>query len=498
MRVSTVPTPRVLLSVRNHKWTPAEALAELIDNSFGEARGNAQDVYVNVDRRTKVVEVYDNGRGCDDISDLFTLGKGTRERGENDIGLYGVGGSEALLWLADKVTVASLRGGQSSSTTVDWGKQLRREEFPEVDNGWRKATPGNTPEALLALGQGTYIRLKLHKGVRLPFDGDQRSALRKPIAKLFAAGLLTGRRIIWNDEPLEPFLPDIDHARDVSFHVVVETEDGKKLGAYVNAGPAAPGKVITVENSTLAVMFAYRTIEWTRDCYDGFTGAGLAGTIALGNEWREYITTTKDGFADENLRAALVEKVTEGLLPMLALLRDEQVDTLFAKVAMKLQMQLGGIFNVSPEGTQEELVAFPNGEGGGGGPGPKNFRELDPEGEPRKGDYAGTVIDIRGRTDAEMDGRLVVIDVKPDSILALVNKEHAHIEAALIKQPTNAMLLAALITQELARQLSATPDKLVTFKVYTRRRLDELQAGHEEPLDILPYVYRTLLDGVSA
>jgi hypothetical protein len=497
VKVETTPTPRVLLSVRSRKWNPAEALAELIDNSFGEARGNAKNVWVNVDRRKHRIEIIDDGVGCDDIADLFTLGKGAHEA-DGDIGRYGVGGSEALLWLGDKVTVTSLRKNKVSSTTVDWGRQLHEERFPIVDNGWRPATAVNTPEELLDRGQGTYILIHLHKGVRLPQDGDKYSGLRKPIGRLFAPGLLNKRSIIWNDEKLDAWQLPIDADRGITFNVDVPREDGPPLTAGVLAGPAVEGETISVDNSRMAIWYAYRTVEYTRDCYDGYTGAGLAGYVVLGSEWRQYITTTKDGFADDNLRAALMEKVEAGLMPLLERLREEQVSKLFAKIALKLQASLSGMFKPDPEGEEEEPTKQGDGQhprGEGDRPLPEIGDEDDPK---RKGEYAATAISIEGLSKDEMAGVLVRIVFKPQEIVAQIDKDDRHVETALVEQPTNAMLLAALITQEIARLLAQTPDKLITYRIMTRRRLEELQADHPEPMDLLPFVYAKLLDGVRS
>jgi hypothetical protein len=74
--VKAVPTARILLATRSRKWTVPETLYELIDNSFDEDSGNASEVHITWDRKTRVMSVLDNGAGMDDIADLFTLGKG--------------------------------------------------------------------------------------------------------------------------------------------------------------------------------------------------------------------------------------------------------------------------------------------------------------------------------------------------------------------------------------------------------------------------------------
>jgi hypothetical protein len=64
--------------------------------------------------------------------------------------------------------------------------------------------------------------------------------------------------------------------------------------------------VRSLENAKLAVSYSYRVVEETRDGFGDYQGGGVAGWIVLGEERRQYLTTTKDGFADDNLRNQLM------------------------------------------------------------------------------------------------------------------------------------------------------------------------------------------------
>jgi anti-sigma regulatory factor (Ser/Thr protein kinase) len=491
---TTVPTPRILLGIRSKKWTVAEALAELIDNSFGEGRGNAQNVDVVIDRKRRIITITDDGRGTEDISALFTLGKGAPEGGD-DIGRYGMGGSEALLWLADKVTVRTLREGRCSGATVNWTACINKEEFPTIDTSWRKPTATMVPIELLELGHGTSIRIHLHKRHRLPNDGSQRSALRSPLSRLFAPGLRAGRRINWNGEILHPYSPPL--SGDVmTFPVTIPTPDGE-LTAHVTAGPCD----VSLENAKLAVSYSYRVVEETRDGFGEYQGGGVAGWIVLGEEWRRYLTTTKDGFADDNLRTELMAAVAAGLEPLLEQLRKERASSMFAQIAVKLEATVGGLFKVDVEGLPERE---PRDE-----PGPEDEEEPVPEPEDeeeplereRHHDEGGaTEIQILHGTDAELDGRLVMVDVVAGRpIVATVNAEHPHIVTALEKQPVNQMLLVSFIVGELAKELVKAPILLTKTRLFTKTQLEELVASTGgDGIDLLPYVNRRLLDRVAA
>jgi hypothetical protein len=493
----TIPTPRILLGVRSKKWTVAEAIAELIDNSFGEGRGYARNVDVKIDRRRRVITLMDDGVGTEDISALFTLGKGAREGGD-DIGRYGMGGSEALLWLADKVTVCTLRDGRSSGATVNWTTQISKEEFPTVDTSWRKPSAAYVPVELMAIGHGTHIRIHLHRGHRLPNDGSHRSALRSPISRLFAPGLRTGRHIIWNNEELQPYAPGLG-ADALTFPVTVQTEEGLALTAHVIAGPCD----VSLENSKLAVTYSYRVVEETRDGFGTYQGGGVAGSITLGEEWRRYLTTTKDGFADENLRNELMAAVASGLEPMLEQLRKQRASSMFAQIAVKLEATLGGLFKVDVEGRDEpsepdERVSEPQEASSDDETrDPEDTKQWD---EGRHNEQGATEIQIEHGSDAELDGRLVAVSVFPGKpIVATVNAEHPHVITALEKQPVNRMLLVSFIVGELSKELVKAPLLLMRTRLYTRGQYDELVASvGSEGIDLLPYVNRRLLDRVAA
>jgi hypothetical protein len=347
----------------------------------------------------------------------------------------------------------------------------------------------------LANGNGTYIRIDLHRGHRLPNDGAQGSALRSPIARLFAPGLRTGRRIIWNGEELQPYSPGLAHDA-LSFPVHVHTEEGQELIAQVTCGPCD----VSLENSKLAITYSYRVVEETRDGFGDYQGGGLAGWVALGEEWRRYLTTTKDGFADENLRNELMTAVASGLRPMLERLREQRASSMFAQIAVRLEATLGGLFKVDVEGRDEREAREERW-------GPEHLDEETPiteetaDHEPRRReDQGATEIQIQHGTDSELDGRLVAVSVtagKP--IVATVNAEHPHIITALEKQPVNQMLLVSFIVSELSKELVKSPTMLTKTKLYTRGQYDELVAATGgEGIDLLPYVSRRLLDRVAA
>lgn len=121
---SITPKPRMLLGLQNQKWTISGALAELIDNAFGPGRGNADTVRITHDITDRTLTVADNGVGMEYIGRLFQLGN-TVGRCAGDIGHYGSGGTQAIIWLAEWVSVATERDGRIMSDRVRWSEILR-------------------------------------------------------------------------------------------------------------------------------------------------------------------------------------------------------------------------------------------------------------------------------------------------------------------------------------------------------------------------------------
>src|SRR5262245_45662834 len=107
---STAPKPSMLRGMQHATWTIQGALSELIDNSFGQARGDAHSVDIDWQPKSRLLTVIDDGVGMSKIRDLFRLGE-TAGRQPHDIGEFGNGGTHALLWLAEEVEIWSLRWG---------------------------------------------------------------------------------------------------------------------------------------------------------------------------------------------------------------------------------------------------------------------------------------------------------------------------------------------------------------------------------------------------
>src|SRR5262245_32751349 len=178
--------------MQNEKWDAAHAISELVDNSFGEGRGNADTVYVNWCPKARVLSVLDNGRGMDDPADLFQLGR-TAGRSVRDIGKYGSGGTTACLWLGSSVKVWTVRDRKVSWAVANW-KQIRESlKWTVPLSEPVRMTVHNTPLVLYELGRGTLVEIMAARDKRFYPD-----VIRRELAQTYAPALRHGRKLIWS------------------------------------------------------------------------------------------------------------------------------------------------------------------------------------------------------------------------------------------------------------------------------------------------------------
>jgi hypothetical protein len=170
------PTTSLIRALRDkdHPWK--KMLGEFIDNSID---ANAQNIELYIERRSRGrsdmvdgVVVLDDGEGCEDLQDLFKLGRHNADE-NTQIGEYGVGAKEMQIAIAERVTAFTRTNGRVSTCEVDyreieergsWEIQITEESDPEH----AKSPPPSFPPSDLANGStGMCIRLDVDRQKRL-------------------------------------------------------------------------------------------------------------------------------------------------------------------------------------------------------------------------------------------------------------------------------------------------------------------------------------------
>ena len=392
--INCTPEPGVLNGFRNYTFPGqvAGALMEIADNSLGEDRGDATQIWITHYTRTHILEVLDNGNGMADpgVSLVVQLGAGASQLGlskpgSKDIGMFGIGATMALLYLADVIEVWTLRKGRMvNHTKVDYPALIKANEFPSVSPLFMRADLGNCPADLLALGHGTKIVMKLRKGRKFGVE-----ATIDKLRATYAPGLRLNRHLTWKSVtgnvitpiPLEAPALAFDAGKSVHFeNVVVDAELGLTFRGEVGIIGNLPAY-----RSNVAVGFNARVLFNTRDCYgietEKYAVSNVAGWLDLSPEWKPFLASTKSEIDDGNLHDALMLKVFEAIRPILAQSDEEGTEVKFAGIGFTTGVALStpspeetkvastGGTSGNGEGTDEFLGGAGNGTGGGGGGG---------------------------------------------------------------------------------------------------------------------------------
>lgn len=268
---------RFLYSIRQQSsFTWRSMVCELIDNAFD---ANASSVSLSWPGG-QVFEIADDGIGTDDLTRLFTLGR-RRDHDSNDVGRYGVGCKQALLWLWG---ISEIRSESDAlrSIVINW---------PEIAED---AIPYPTIADVVVsdpIGiRGTTIHCRSDRNY--PRFDDICSA----IANTYTPGLELGKTIVVrlpkeNPRRLQPRAwPKIDQDTFID-----DTIEAAGRSVRIRMGIIAEGHANPYQKG-FSFERTYRVIKESTLGANGFSVNRIAARITLGPEWE--LSTNKDDFTD--------------------------------------------------------------------------------------------------------------------------------------------------------------------------------------------------------
>ncbi len=314
----TTPGARIYESVASERWTISGALAEFVDNSFGQ--GMSTQVAILDNRKLRTLTIQDNGVGMDQVGALLKLASDRVEaQSATDISQFGMGGSEALVWLSwtEWAEVWSVRNGELQYFKVDWNQVAESNKFPPVSRA--RVSAAKAPKAIR--NGGTIIRLKV-RSARQPW---QRPAVQRQLGGLFAPAAEFGKELVWktagSSRPvsLPSGIPVATGEHFVNINLRIPNPGGPEL--FVT------GQVWYDENlkGEKGVSFSYgpRVIiqagdpvsrhSFARPGAQAYSGRGVTGFLQLSSGWKQYLTTKKDGINDKGLQDALTAQVYDAI-----------------------------------------------------------------------------------------------------------------------------------------------------------------------------------------
>ena len=495
----TVPKPAFLRALQNQSWTMSGALSELVDNSFGPGRGNADRVIITNHQKDRWIRVLDNGAGMDNLGRLFQLGN-TIGRAIGDIGLYGSGGTMALLWLANRVDIWSLRGGKVTHDSVDWKECIEAGEYPRINGEWEKANESNTPHDLLEQEHGTVIQLWLQRERVL--TSNRLNMVSRDLEETYAPGLRSGKEIIWKTEgrnggyrSLSDPTPSLKKYKDISGAIALSDDTFLPF-----EGLAGIIEDLPHSKSAISIGYGARVITTTRDCFSSpdeeerYAGTGICGFVDLKEGWQIYLSTTKSGVNDDNIWRALMGHIFSQIRALLKSRDEARQILLLADLQMSLQSMFSGRSDLE---ITIRRPAVPDLESGKGDAEEKQEHKHRPsvandDAEREAKTPALSGIEIAPQTDIQMERCLCRVERRSSSLIAYVNMEHPDVAESMKSRPANTRALSFLITGQIA-EMMAKDDELrrEMFPKNVNEQIDSVRGD-----GVSSYIMRLLVDRV--
>lgn len=470
------PTGRMYRALRNQKRPFGTALAEWVENSLGENRGNADNVWITVSDR--VIAILDDGQGPAKLGDVVQIGAGAIAGGY-DTGRFGWGGSIAQLTYASKAQMWALRAdGMTAHDSVDWDRVVDKEEHPAADSTWKRA---RVPRELKELGHGFLLLMKVHKGKHI-----SSAAVRKHLAREFAAGLRAGKKIYWQEEgttiEIEPWRPP-DLSDVVRSHFIVAD------GLYVEL-EAGWSDVLSPAEQGLELEYGPRRLTRIKSPFEGYRGPTIFGWLRLsGDGWLEHFESEKTGIASDVLLSKVEDKVRELLTPLMDELRKVQRETALVEIAGEVADALNRLTQSRSLGKSPGFGDTTTWQARGGTRKPKDK----PDPPPERDQSSQRRIYVQGSDALGVRPFVASCPVKGDWQIEL-NEKVPQIKRALEERPpikpVTHQLLAMAIAYELVKQ-----EAVVALGLYSEDEFESLLLEAEE--DLAPVVYQKLLAAIS-
>jgi hypothetical protein len=288
----TIPVePHFLYSIREQSsFTWKSMICELIDNAFDADADCVRLMWPG----GKVFEISDNGVGTDNLLNLLTLG-GRCDHQTNNIGKYGVGAKQALIWLWGVSEISStVMNGDSQSLTVDWESiasgQIQYPSYADIDR--QRVSAGLRGTRLKCMSIRTSPKMEM---------------LLPSLANTYTPGLELGRNIFASvatktPEKLKP------RSWPATEEEIVDTIQAAGREVSIRMGIVKKGE-LNPYNHGFSFERTYRVIkESTLGAKGGLSVSRIAARISLSKEWS--LSTNKDDFTEfqDELADAIYER----------------------------------------------------------------------------------------------------------------------------------------------------------------------------------------------
>ncbi len=264
----------------------AGAIEELVDNSIGHGRADA--ISVLIDNKDGIA-IRDNGIGVDDVNRIFQIGNASSYSDLSQIGQYGVGATNATIYLGDTVTVETVRDGKYHKYSVDWQTVERSQQWPlEYVGDGRSARIDQVGTNVTVTNLARHYMLATSEKMARDFGIVFAPALRRGTKILLFHTLANGTK---QGLVVEPFTP-----QDLTNIITISGQIETKHGTLRWAGRAGLSATLVERHNGIHIAFGHRVIETTCDPFRGKSAPTLYGEIQLDETtpWKHQLSEHKD------------------------------------------------------------------------------------------------------------------------------------------------------------------------------------------------------------
>jgi len=484
MANTLAPTTSIIMTAAQSGMTAIDAVSEFVDNSFGPAAGNADEITI-IDANDGIL-FWDKGNGVDDVNKLFRLGDGSSRNSSNDIGRFGVGSKFGALTFGTTVQVYTVRNGIFHKFTVNWEDVMNSGVWPNAYAG--KGSQTVPPNIRNMIGKGGTIVLVTN--LRTPKRKIEDETYIKRLGVRFMPSFETGKEInVYRADTFNKALQgkyrkqiNINEAFKEFFSDAISNVQNEKLTVNGNTVLLKYGELPTGERalSGIHITFGGRVIDTVVKVRDKSLPSKFFARVDLGKGYKEYLNYNKTVLL--NGQEEIVDAVLVAAADLLEKLQNEadeaEIEKMTADINNYIDPNFGtklfkgvGTFTLSDTGEEAEHVVNGEFRGGTDNPvDPSNPRNETQDGLKTEGDthrgrgsFRFNLVGVRGgadgdaiKCDLEQMGKAIVANV-------ICNRDVKVIDDALKNRPRNKPSTALLCGTALSLYLLEHLDWLVRF-----------------------------------
>jgi hypothetical protein len=414
------PLPHLIKSIRHRNWKLSGAMMELVDNSL--QHGRATDICILIENG-EMIGIGDNGIGIDDINRMFTLGDASAYGDLSNIGQYGVGATDAMIFLGERSVVETIRNGRFHHMAVNWLQVENSGEWP------LRYTGAGIVEKKTRWGTLINITGLFH---HYTLKGSE--TLARDLGLTFAPALRNGAQIIIEHRlqnggkqriRVEPFEP-----QDLTDIIKINGSISTARGLLKWNGRAGLSRSLVERHNGAHIAFAHRIIEITRDPFMGISAPTLYAEIQLDHTtpWKHQLSDHKDRVV--RFRDELITGIHEAIKSLLEKAQDQATSLALLELTAQIEdpinnaLKAAGALFIDPDEEAEGGGDHNNGEDADGDGKKKELRTPRNNGEPAKErPRLPTGIKIEYVPKATLEGRAFSWDVADRLMTIRLEKE---------------------------------------------------------------------------